>query len=298
MFEYEHKVQFEENKTTYGSVRIRNIVFSPEEIENILPDVVFKDENLQFMFAEKDFNNKKKFNIYKRFIPKLADISCLDRFIEDECKRSKSFFSFLAEGILGLVFRDLYGYSLARCLIDVGDTANDSHTGADACMYDDKKQLIVLGEAKFYSKFSDGITKIIKDFCKNDIRNKLESLQTNIENCDESYYIVLKNLDVEKFAILSLGQFMNQKMIFAGFVLHAEKSDVTRYSVGNFYGRYQVSVNNLCGNISDSLNMDKIEGKYEIVLLHLPICDKKSLIKRIIDKARHKLNELQERPQS
>lgn len=59
MFEYEHKVQFEENKTTYGSVRIRNIVFSPEEIENILPDVVFKDENLQFMFAEKDFNKKR-----------------------------------------------------------------------------------------------------------------------------------------------------------------------------------------------------------------------------------------------
>lgn len=47
MFEYKYKVPKSEFKTTYGSICINNIVFEPNEIERVLPEIVFKDDNLK-----------------------------------------------------------------------------------------------------------------------------------------------------------------------------------------------------------------------------------------------------------
>lgn len=56
--------------------------------------------------------------------------------------------------------------------------------------------VIVLGEAKFYESLSGGMNKIINDFVGKSIKNKLESLQTNVENCEEACQIVIKNLQL------------------------------------------------------------------------------------------------------
>lgn len=129
MFKYQYKVPKSELKTTYGSVCIENIVFDPNEIENALPDIVFQDDNLKHMFAEENLNEIKRKNIYRRFVPKSKITTDMNKFIEDNIKNNKSFYSFLAEGILGLVFRDMYNYNLAKGVIDIGDTLTDSHTG-------------------------------------------------------------------------------------------------------------------------------------------------------------------------
>ncbi len=71
---------------------------------------------------------------------------------------------------MGLVFRDLYNYSLAKGVIDIGETLSDSHTGVDACLYNLEHNVIVLGEAKFYESLSGGMNKIINDFVGKSIK--------------------------------------------------------------------------------------------------------------------------------
>ena len=286
-----YKVPQNEHKTTYGSLRISNIVFEPGEIERALPDIVFTDDNLKHMFAEENLNKNKRKNIYRRFIPKCELLPDIKTFVASNISTNRTFYSFLAEGILGLVFRDLYDFDLAKGIIDISETLSDSHTGVDACLYNLNHNVIVLGEAKFYEKLSEGMDKIIKDFVENNMKNKLESLQTNVENCDEAIQIVIKNLRMEEYDELTIDQFMNQKIVFAGFVLHSE-NDVSRYSEPNFYNRYFVSTSQLKENINESLKHDDINGEYEIILVHLPVKDKKSLIVKMIETSREKLRSL------
>lgn len=291
MFEYKYKVPKNEFKTTYGSICINNIVFEPNEIERVLPDIVFEDDNLKHMFAEDNLNRVKRKNIYRRFAPKSEITTDIDKFVEENIRINKSFYSFLAEGILGLVFRDMFNYSLAKGVIDIGETLADSHTGVDACMYNLEHNIIVLGEAKFYESLSLGINKIIDDLVGKSIKNKLESLQTGVENCEEAFQIVIKNLALEEYDELTVDQFMNQKIMFAGFVLHSE-TDISKYSNQDFYDNYFVSTQQLEKNVCDSLKHNNIQGDYEIILVHLPIKDKKSLIVKMIETSKAKLRSM------
>lgn len=286
-----YKVPKNECKTTYGSLRINNIIFEPGEIERVLPEIVFEDKNLKHMFAEDNLSRNKRRNIYRRFIPKSEMSPDISSFVKENISKNKSFYSFLAEGILGLVFRDLYDFNLAKGVIDIGETLSDSHTGVDACLYNLNENVIVLGEAKFYESLSGGINQIIEDLVKKSIKNKLESLQTAVENCDEANQIVIKNLKLEEYEELTVDQFMNQRIVFAGFVLHSEK-DISQYNKSDFYEKYSVSTYQLEKNINDSLKHDDIEGDYEIILVHLPIKDKKSLIVKIIETSKDKLRSM------
>lgn len=289
MFEYMYKVP--QNKTIYGSLRIKNIIFEPNEIEEKLPDIVFEDKNLKHMFAESDLSGNKRRHIYRRFAPKSKIEPDINSFVEANIATNKSFYSFLAEGILGLVFRDLYNYSLAKGVIDIRDTLSDSHTGVDACLYNLEHNIIVLGEAKFYESLAGGMNKIIDDFVKKSIKNKLESLQTNVENCEEIYEVVIKNLQLENYDELTVEQFMKQRIVFAGFVLHSE-TDVSKYDKQNFYDKYSISIQDLEDNIKNSLKQDEIQGEYEIILVHLPIEDKKRLIVKMIETSKDKLRNM------
>lgn len=291
MFEYKYKVPKSEFKTIYGSICINNIVFEPNEIERVLPEIVFEDDNLKHMFAEDNLSKIKRKNIYRRFAPKSEITTDIDKFVEENIRINKSFYSFLAEGILGLVFRDMFDYSLAKGVIDIGETLTDSHTGVDACMYNLEHNIIVLGEAKFYESLSLGINKIIDDLVGKSIKNKLESLQTGVENCEEAFQIVIKNLALEEYDELTIDQFMNQKIMFAGFVLHSE-TDISKYRNQDFYDNYFVSTQQLQKNVCDSLKHNNIQGDYEIILVHLPIKDKKSLIVKMIETSKAKLRSM------
>ena len=291
MFEYKYKIPKVELKTTFGSVCIRNIIFDPSEIEKALPDIVFNDDNLMHMFAEDDLNDVKRRSIYKRFAPRTKNAAELEQFIDDSLDSNKNFYSFLAEGILGLIFKDIYDYRLSKGVIDINDTLNDTHTGVDACMYSIENNTIVLGEAKFYGKLYDGLPEIIKDFTQKNIKNKLESLQIATENCLESSRIIIKNLGTDGYDELTIEQFLNQKIVFAGFVLHSESS-IAKYGNDDFYDGYKVSVESLTKNIKQVLELDELKGEYEIVMVHLPISDKKELIAKVIETSQLRLKAL------
>jgi len=292
MFQYQYKIPKSEIQTTFGSIRVEDIVFEPHEIEKILPILVLKDENLKHMFAEEEMNEAKRRNIYKRFIPKDKITSNIDTYVSNCIKTNKSFYSFLAEGILGLVYRDIYGYNLAKGIIDIRDTLSDSHTGVDACMYNVNEKVLVLGEAKFYENLDEGINAIVNDFITKRIKNKLESLQTAVENNPDSYRIVIKNLSVDVYEELTVDQFVNQKIVFAGFVLHSE-SDTKEYSKQDYYDKYKISAQKIKDNICSSLCVDEIQCDYQILLVHLPVKDKKSLIVKMINESNFKLSNMQ-----
>lgn len=234
--------------------------------------------------------DSKKRSIYRSFIPKEEITIDLLQYVTNEIGNNVNFYSFLAEGILGLVFRDVYNYRLAKGVIDVSQTLSDSHTGVDACMYNLDDQIIVLGEAKFYENLKEGMNKIIYDFTGHSIRNKIESLQATAESCEETFQIILKNLSLNNYIELSISDFMNQKIIFAGFVLHSE-NDVSKYGNPDFYDRFIISPELINANVCDSIKSN-VSGDYEIVLIHLPVNSKKELIVKMIEKSKLKLRSL------
>lgn len=291
MFIEKYFVEKEIIRTKYGSVCIENVEFNPEDLQQKLPQLIFDEENLKYMFSDDMLDNFSKFNIFKRFIPKDVPNELTLEYVTNNIKNNKNFYSFLAEGILGLVYKDLYNYKLSKGLIDMLDTVNDTHTGVDACMYDRQNNVVILGEAKFYEDLNQGINKIISDFTNKNIKNKIESLETAVANNREAYEIAIKNIDKEKYEKYSLEEFLNQKLVFAGFVLHSETS--TRgYDAVDFYDRYNITSERLKKNIEKSLNIDKIKADYNIVIIHLPIKDKKTLIMRIIEIANKELENL------
>ena len=86
---------------------------------------------------------------------------------------------------------------------------------------------------------------------------------------------------------MTVDQFMNQRIIFAGFVLHSEE-DIIKYGEISFYDKFFISSQQLKDNICHSLN-NSVDGDYEIILIHLPIKDKKSLIIKMIETSKNKL---------
>lgn len=291
MFIEKYFVEKEVIRTKYGSICIENVEFNPEDLQQMLPQIIFDEENLKYMFSDNMLDNFSKFNIFRRFIPKDVSNELTLEYVTNSISNNKNFYSFLAEGILGLVYKDLYNYKLSKGLIDTLDTVNDTHTGVDACMYDRQNNVIILGEAKFYEDLNQGVNKIIYDFTRKNIKNKIESLEIAVANNSAAYEITIKNIDKQNYEEYSLGEFLNQKLIFAGFVLHSETS--TRgYDAIDFYDKYNITSEMLKENIKKSLNIGEIKADYNIVIIHLPIKDKKELIMRIIEIANKKLDDL------
>ena len=42
MFKYKYKVPKKEFDTTYGSICIENVIFEPNEIEKVLPEIILQ----------------------------------------------------------------------------------------------------------------------------------------------------------------------------------------------------------------------------------------------------------------
>ena len=285
MFNYYKQV----NKTssTWGSIRIRNVAFTPSDLQAAIPSIVFQDDNLAYMFQMDMTNKENHINTCDRFIPPYKSGQTLDRYITLHGITNKNFYSFLAEGLLSIVYRDICGYHLAKEVIDIDSTLNDSHTGADACMYDKNKNVLVLGEAKFYKSVDGGINAIVKDFTKNKIVNKIESLHRISSTRPVTKSILMKNLGTGKYEKISMSSFLSQKIVFAGFVLHDEKdSNIADYSNVGRYDKYDIDVGKLENNIKRSFNLKRtIHNDYEIIIVHLPIKSKNQLIKDVIKMA-------------
>lgn len=281
-FEISKLVSKQEIKTDFGLVKVKNIELSPLMIENILPQIVLKDDNLMFMFQLNEFSSFERECVLKRFVPDEI-ITDLDEYITSSIKKHRTFYSFLAEGMLSLVFRDLHAFNLVKGIIEVGDTLYDTHSGVDSCMYDENINILVLGEAKFYEDFEQGINAVINDLTKNSIKNKLISLKKNTEANRSSKSIILKNLKLDNYKFLSINEFLKQKIVFSGFVLHSWNTDLDRITDEKLYDSFKVSEKMIKENIMKEIDVELENVEFEIIMYHLPIQSKKQLIKKIIN---------------
>lgn len=279
--------------TSYGLVAINNIIFDPLIIENYLPNIVFDDDNLKYMFQQDNLDNTLKRGVLTRFIPNIGKDN-LEDYIKKSMTGNVNFYSFLAEGMMALIFRDIKHYELAAGAIDVRDTLNDTHSGVDACMFDKDNNVIILGEAKFYKDMRGGVRKIISDFTDNNITNKIDSLKRISDINTNTRFITIKNIGTNEPTTLTLEEFLKQKIIFGGFVLHNSLRNPQNYLNGNYYDNFELSLGALEENIKKCLDVDVTDCQYEIFIFHLPIDNKLTLIEKMIDRAKNERNLIKE----
>lgn len=74
------------------------------------------------------------------------------------------------------------------------------------------------------------------------------------------------------------------------FIGHAQKNGKMIFS--EICKAFEQEGEKIFGNIKASLKHDNIEGEYEIILVHLPIKDKKSLIVKMIETSKDKLRSM------
>lgn len=284
----ESKHTFDDGKQFIGKFKIEeeNLIIDPIIFDEFILELIYMDENLKYMFKEEELNETKKNNMLKRFIPSdhigqvvttLELEEYIKKFLGKE-EKNLSFYSFFAEGLMGLVLRDIYSLELARGLIDITQTLSGVSQGVDGCFFNFEKKIFILGEAKFYKKFSSGINQVIENFSSK-IENKISHLY-RISTVD-----IFDNLS-ETIIDISKEEFLTKYNInFAGFVLH--ESNKKRYNYKKDFKTIQEMKANFKKNQKYDVNLVKV------YFLHLPIKNKEELIFQLIlkaDEERSKIN--------
>ena len=270
--------------TSYGLLTIDNVGISPEKLEKYCSEILLQKDNLQFIFDKTINCDEDLVSMLELFLP--IDVAeDIKVYIEDAINKNVNFYSFFAEALLAVALKDIYDYKLVSAAVDINDTLVDSHTGADACLYDDKNNILILGEAKFYKNFSEGLNKIIEDLTsKKGFLNKISSFYKHCKNNQQSKSIIIKQLGKTNLMIIPLDEFLSTDIIYAGFTLHEHTGKVDKYLNEKFYDSFDVSAEKISKNIVDTLGKE-IKTKHRIMLLHLPINSKKDLIDKVIENA-------------
>ena len=286
-----HHEYVSKDSTSLICLKITEINFDLVEIEKFISDYVLNIENLKFIFGETDLTNEKQKSIYRRFIL-LKHIDNLEEYIKSKLSTNRSFYSFFAEGLLSLVYRDLFGYSLISESILLGKTLDDVQTGVDVCMMDKDKNHIVLAEAKFYDAFDGGIKQIIKDFSKSDsLINKVENLFRVSLDTGVAQSVWIKNNMDGDISKMFVSDFLKLDLNFCGFVLHGNDIDLEKYSSDDFYKNYEIDGEKVTSKLVDLYDLKK-KGNYHVTICNLPVNSKKDLIKKVIEKAQEIYNSL------
>ncbi len=285
------QIEKEKEKTKIGLLTINNIKICPDKLQEYVSEIMLSNENLEFVFNHPIETKRDNINMLKTFLPAVVE-SDLEQKLQEYIDRNVNFYSFFAEALLAVAYRDVFNFNLCSAVLDMNCTPVDTNTGVDACMYDEKNNTLVLGEAKFYKSLSSGIKAIKTDLTENDgFLNKLDSFKRRAENNEESNYIILRALNKREFETISLEAFLGLKIIYSGFVLHEHTGKTDKYEQDKYYNDYIFTAKEISDNIKKILGKD-IVTNHSIALLHLPIKNKKELIKLIIQNAKNKIEEV------
>lgn len=285
------KFEFVQNKSSFGSLKVENVCFTANALEDYIYKYILNEENLKFIFCEKNYNNSKKNIMLRRFVPpyKPDDIS---KYVDEEIEKHNSFYSFLAEALLPIVYRDVYGCKLSAAAVDEDKTLIDTETGADACLFDKKNKTIILGEAKFYKDLNDGFNKIIKNFSEeNSLFNKIDNLIRKTKNSSMARSFLIKCFGERQYEKYTFDEFISLRFGFFGFVLHElGNTNIEIFDSSEFYDKYDISDQKINYNLKKSFSLQKTLDCY-VVMFHFFIDSKKNLIKKTIEYAYKLLEE-------
>lgn len=275
-----HTVSKEE--TLYGSLKIDEVIFDANEMEEFIYKYVLTKENLEYIFCDKVTKPRDYFLMIKRFLPSETVLD-IEKYVDDKTKENKAFYSFFAEALLPIAYKDVYGYSLQEAAIGITQTLTDTNSGVDGCLYDSDKNVFVIGEAKFYKSFCEGISNIIDDFTeKGSVANKLDSLYKKMMYNKDMDCIILKKLGKNETRDYSLNEFLKLKIGLAGFVLHEDSSiDLANINNDDFYDKYPICSDDIFTNILKN-GLDISGFNCTITIFHFIIHSKRDLIIKCI----------------
>ncbi|MCQ2976435.1 MAG: hypothetical protein MJ232_00260 [archaeon] len=230
-------------------------------------------------------SNENLANMYLRFSPPMH-VDNVKQYVTKSLTDHHSFYSFLAEAILPIVYRDVYGCKLVHAAIDINDTLIDVKTGPDDCLVDFTKGKIILSEAKFIPSLKTCIAKITDDFCKKDsIINKLDGLyRSSLVNSDTKI-LILQNIGKTQYKSYDISEFLSQEIILCGFAIHElAPYKLEDFEKEDFYNEFKVDHDKLANKIKKEFTLPA-EFKYKIVIFHLFVDSKIDSITNFISKA-------------
>ncbi len=286
-FEFEN-FKYDQKKEISKAVPINidNIRITIEELDYFLIKIILDKDNLSKLTMVNNLSPEIKrilsffSNSNNRDFSNI-DINDIKSHVRDELNANKSFYHFLAEALLGIIFEKYNNFSWTSALIDYDAGLTNTSQGVDACLYNLESNQISLGEAKFYESFSNAINKILENFI--DLTDgKINDFLTKIKNNDNTNKIVMNILDISQNQVLSLtkSDLLNLNFSLFGFVLHDSKKN---YDYSKLKEKFlRVDLNNQAKIKSKSLS-SKWNGN--LILIHLPISNKIELISKFIKSA-------------
>lgn len=246
-----------------------------KDLDDYILQIIFDAEKLNNLFQPNStLNPKNRKKQLRAFIE--VGFKNREKEVKDEEIRKKiegntnpTYFSFFAEALLARLNIDYLDEDLITGVLTYGSRITEGRTGADVCMFSDKK--LIIGEAKFYGDLAGGLKSIIKD---GTFLSKLESFCNYL--IDSEKEIILKGIDGD-VRDKTMEEIKSLSLILSGFVLH------TKNVKGN-YDTYYSKV--------DEIKINDFPDHFEIHLYHLPINSKDELIFKVQKKALELIKEL------
>ena len=265
--------------SNFASVRVSAVDVSSEQLDEYIGEIALDWTNLCYgLSIDATSDRNMKITALKRFLPTTLGNKNVEEFVNEQ--NNPSFYSFLAEYLLSVVMRDVFHYNLCAAAILIGETITDNHTGVDACFYDSATSKIILGESKFYHLISGGIARIKSDFISGKSISKLASLYSKATANPKSLKIILQKIGINDYSELTFEDFLKLDLVFAGFVMHEDRKNITA-----------LELKNLCNFVASDINEHvkmlgyEIKNNYSLFVLNLPVKSKNELIIKIIKKA-------------
>ena len=290
-FNLKYDIKKEKIKTEYGLVIVENIMFDYNAFEDYLIKIIFEKETLEYIFKTEIKCQTDYEKMLLRFTPRKKDLN-VEQYVIEKCNganKNNGFYSFFAEALLPLVYKDIKGYNLTTAAIDINHTLFDTETGADTCLYDENNKVLVLGEAKFYKSFSQGLAAVGNSLSNSNFYNKLNNFMNKNLNFSK-YNFILRELNKNQILEITVEDFATLKLSFAGFVLHegTKRENYSSYTYN--YNTDKCNANSIETIAEKMCNIENVN--YELSLFHFPINNKEKLIEAIINKALELLGEL------
>jgi hypothetical protein len=278
---------FKNAKTEYGVLTINHIVIDPDQLESLIVEMIFDWDNLEFVFSKNHIKGDERIIVLNRFLPpaKIDESFDYDGYVEEELKKHTGFYSFLGEALMAIALKDIFGYQLSAAILDVENTINDSHTGADGCLYDSFNNKLIIGEAKFRNSLNDCFDEIENNFSiDSSIENKLNSFYNASRSNPGSRRIILQSLKTNDLKIVEFHDFLKMELIMCGFATHNSLNSTKKYLKDGFYDRWGMTNETINENIKKRYSMDSAPN-YTLYMFHIPIKNKQELIVKVIKKA-------------
>lgn len=282
------KIYSDEKK--FFMLSIDDIEIGTEELDNAIAEISLDADNLFYLLQEdqKTDENLKKILLSFSCSESFSCDEEIERFIDINISKTKSFYSFLAEMLQALLLKDVCGYRLLSSVINYNFNPALTDQGPDSCLYSEEDKKVVLGEAKFIESQSECFNNIIDDFKRNHgIIGKLKTLCTAAQNDPSARTMIISHLNEETLKVVGLEDFLKNDIIFCGFALHNSMMHKEKYYDKDFYDSYKIEINEIKEHIRAIYESDYSKtlenlGKYKIIIFHLPIESKRSLILKII----------------